>query len=105
MGQPGDGLRFAPEALENGLRRDQVRRQHLDREMALEAQVADEIDDGEPAGAERLLDHIAITERRLEALGELVDVGLFRGCDHGSTKRNAGPAAIATGPALLTRGG
>src|SRR5579862_4182221 len=70
--------------------------------MPLEAQVANEIDDREPASAKWFLDLVALAERTLKTLGELVDIR-FVGRGHEVRKRNAGPVAIATGPAVSLR--
>src|SRR3954465_4138803 len=80
-----DGLGLATESLEDGLRRDEVRRQHLHGKAALETEVADEKDDRETAGAKGTLDLVLIPERLLQPPGEIVGVERLRG-GHSSSR-------------------
>ena len=69
------GFGFATEAVEDRLRGDHIRGQHLDREMSLERDVTDEEHDREPTLAQGTFDDVAVAEGCSELLGEIGGVG------------------------------
>ena len=65
-----DRLGLAAKPVENRLRRDQLGRQHLHGEIALEREISHEKHHREAAFAERAADLISVAERGAELLGE-----------------------------------
>jgi hypothetical protein len=57
------------------VRRDDVRRQHLDRELPFEVQVAHQKHNRESTGTEPPFDRIAFAERRLQAGPQGIELG------------------------------
>ena len=57
------------------MRRDDVGRQNLHREVAFERQIPDQKDDGEPTFAKRALYRVSISQRGTKTLSEIACVG------------------------------
>ena len=72
-------LRLAGEARPDGLIVGELGRQNLDRDVALEPEVARAEDDGHPSAADLVLDPVLAAERGGGALAEGIDVGIGHG--------------------------
>jgi hypothetical protein len=97
MLEPRRDPRFAHEPLDERVVEGERERQHLDRHLAVEHELARPVDDGHAAAAE-LLEHLVFADqRRLDDVEIRRSAGGSRGADHGARERGESVTATRTG--------